>query len=286
MKKPDKIHLLIHGYKSLGKKSLAEEFLQILKDAGEIYLPSKIGMYEPIKTPYSVEDTIKLWVESEKEMNYGGSVMMTGSNQLSWSIDWKLDGSNSVSLWIATKSAIAKKGTEHLVALAKQLFIWANGVYGYGCHISQIHYTPGLNYRICLGGLSWMALFGDPYVKMFGKDVILTAPCKVEEFAENRFMLLTSDEPIDETPELIAVQEKVKKHLGEEVFYREEPPRQTPLTMEDLLAGKNKPSKEGYRSPDLSAYIKDSGITKDEGLIAKVNDDGTIATYKVKPEKN
>ena len=49
----------------------------------------------------------------------------------------------------------------------------------------------------------------------------------------------------------------------------------TILIMEDIMVGKYKPCKESYRSPNLSGHIKDSGTTKDEGLIAKVNDDGT-----------
>jgi hypothetical protein len=128
-----------------------------------------------------------------------------------------------------------------------------------------------------------MNLFAKPYVKLFGRDVIETVPCMIEEFAEDCFMLLTAETPIKANPELLEIQRRVKIHLGENAFCRlDEIP--TFLTMEDLRAGRDRPSTEGYRSPDLSGYLKDSGTKKDEGLIAVVNDDGTITTYKVEPK--
>lgn len=283
-KKPDDVDLTIYGFRTFGEERFAEEFFEMLQDANPAYLPHKIGMYEPIRTPFSMEEAKKMWVESENVKKFYGGIMMKGRKTYA-SISWKNDNSNIIGLDISRNLVIKNNGTGKFVGLAKKLFIWANGVYGHVCHSSNIIYTPGLNFRTCLGGIGWMTLFGPPYVEMFGKEVLQSAPCKVEEFAENYFMLLTSDEPTEKNPELLEIQEKVKKHLGEDVFCRKEP-HKTNLTMEDIIAGKNRPSTEGYRSPDLSAYIKDVGKKdEDEGIVVKINDDGTMETYKVKPEK-
>ncbi|ACV61772.1 hypothetical protein Dtox_0875 [Desulfofarcimen acetoxidans DSM 771] len=284
-KKSDDVYLTIYGYKTFGEEHFAEEFFQMLNDANPAYLPHKIGMYEPIKTPFSMEEAKKMWVESEKVGKFYGGIMLKG-RKTRGDISWKNDNSNIVGLVMSRELVIKNNGTKNFIELAKKLFLWSNGVYGYTCHISNLIYTPGLSHETCLGHITWMTLYGPPYVEMFGKEVIQTAPCKVEEFAKDHFILLTSDEPMEINPEMLEIQERVKKHLGEDAFCRKEPFRTEPLTMEDLIAGRDSPSTEGYRSPDLSSYTTDSGKKdEDEGLVVKINDDGTMTTYTVKPEK-
>lgn len=278
----DDIDMFIRGFGSPGDAQSAEEFLQMLQEAGERFVPTKLGLGEPLRTPYSIENAKKMWVESGENRPYGG-ILFKGPSMFG-SSDWNnRDNSNSFSLTISSKFVMVDEGLKRFTTFAKKVFIWCNGVYGYTTHDLSSIYSPGLDYKTCLGGITWMNLFGKPYVKMFGREVIETAPCKVEEFAEDCFMLLTAEEPIRANPELLQIQEKVKNHLGKGAFCR---PDTTPkfLTMEDLRAGKDRPSTEGYRSPDLSTYLKDPGTKKDEGLIAVVNDDGTIKTYKVEPE--
>jgi hypothetical protein len=278
----DDIHIHIRGFGPRGDVKSAEEFFQMLQEAGEKYLPAKLGIGEPLKIPYTMENAKKTWLESGKDRPYGG-ILFKGPS-LFGSIDWN-NRDNSSLFWmtIASKFVLSDRGVERFIALTKKLFTWSNGVYGRAHHRSNSIYTPGLDYKTCLGGITWMNLFGKPYVNMFGRDVIETAPCKVEEFAEDCFMLLTAKEPIRANPELLEIQERVKSHLGRDAFCRPDT-RPKFLTMEDLRAGRDRRSTEGYRSPDLSGYLKDPGTKKEEGLIAVVNDDGTITTYKVEPE--
>ena len=278
----DSMDLLIRGFGSPGDMKSAEEFFQMLHKAGEKYMPARLGLAEPLKAPYSMENAKKMWLDSGENRPYGG-ILFKGP-ALFGSSNWNnRDNSNLFGLTIASTLVTTEKEVEKFIGYAKKLFVWSNGVYGNAHHSSNSIYTPGLDYRTCLGGITWMNLFGKPYVKMFGRDVIETAPCKVEEFAENCFMLLTEKKPIRANPELLEIQERVKNHLGKDAFCR---PDACPkfLTMEDLRAGRDRPSTEGYRSPDLSEYLKDSGAKKGEGLIAVVNDDGTITTYEVEPK--
>lgn len=95
------------------------------------------------------------------------------------------------------------------------------------------------------------SFFGLPYVEMFGRETIKTVPCLVEEIGADQFMFLTSEEPREETAELLAIQERVEKHLGKEVFFRhkEEDKKQKIFTMEEIRQGKDIPDTNGYRAP-------------------------------------
>jgi hypothetical protein len=276
------VHLLIRGAGHLGKKELAEEFFLMLQEIGNKCVPTRIGICEPIKIQYSMENAIKLWVASEKDSKWGGGIIFKGPSKLLGMVDWNnVDNSNDFSLQISLKAILPNKGISKLVTFAKKLFIWSNGYYGHAYHGSKPIFSSGLGCRTCLPGISWLNLFGKPYVKMFGADVIESAPCYVEKFAENSYMLLTSEEPSRVTPDLLEKHELVKNHLGKEAFDRKDTPRQPVYTMEDIRAGKHLRSTEGYRSPDLSEYLKDTTKKKKDELFVAVNDDGTLSSFKV-----
>lgn len=282
-KVPDNnIDIIIRGFGPYGDIKSGEEFFQILEISGDKYIPTRIGLEDPLRYVYSLNNAKKIWVASDANSTYGGILF---NNKLMFgSIEWnKKNNSNMFMMSIVSKCISTVKDIEILISIVKKVFLWCNGVYGNVRHASNSIYTPGLDYKTCLGGITWINLFGKPYVDMFGRDVILTAPCKVEEFADNCFILSTAEKPIRVNPDLLEVQERVKNHLGKDAFCRKgEVP--TFLTFEELRAGKDRPSTEGYRSPDLSGYLKDSGRNKEEGLIAVVNDDDTITTYKVEPK--
>jgi hypothetical protein len=59
-KKPDDIYLTIYGFKTFGEEYFAIEFFQMLLEANDAFLPHKIGMFEPIRTPFSMEEAKKM----------------------------------------------------------------------------------------------------------------------------------------------------------------------------------------------------------------------------------
>ncbi len=257
----DSVSLLIRGFRYLGVEKLAQEVFEILEEAGEEYKPVKLGTGEPLSIPYTIENAKKTWLKSVINQKYG-SILFKGTSMFG-RVGWNIpDNSNNISLKIATNFLTTNIGVQQFITLVKELFLLSNGVYGNAHHSSNSIYSSGLDYRTCLPGITWMNLFGKPYVKLFGRDVIETAPCEVEEFAENCFLLLTADKPVIANPELLEIQEKLMNHLGKDAFDRKDP-RKTFLTMEDIQAGRDCPSTEGYRSPDLSEYLKGSGIPEE-----------------------
>lgn len=277
------VHLLIRGAGHLGKIELADEFFCMLQELGEKCMPTRLGISEPMKVKFSMENAKKLWLESEEDGKWGGGILFKGPSGLLGSVDWNnVDNTNYSSLRIASRVILSGKGIKTFIAFAKKLFVWSNGFYGHAYHGSKPIYSSGIGYRTCLPGISWMTLFGKPYAKMFGADVIESSPCYVERFSEYSYMLLTSEEPSRVTPELLEKHEIVKRHLGIEAFDRKDTPRQPVYTMEDIQAGRHLPSKDGYRSPDLSEYIKESTTLKNDELFVVVNDDDTLSSFKVK----
>jgi len=237
------VGIVIHGFRMLNNIKDVEIFQRMLKDLGSEFIPKRIGMYEPFKTPYTDEAVKNMWLNSPNELNGIGSLHFQ-SKTLSGYITWSPDNSNRLSFDI---SLSALKDHQRLINFSKQAFLWLNGVYGEGFHFTQIgvNYTPGYSFDKCIGGITWMTLFGLPYVSMFGKETIETAPCMVEEFAENCFMLLTSKEPREPDEEILERQQKVKLHLGEDAFYKGNIDEITPENKKII-----------YRAPDLSGYWK------------------------------
>ncbi len=287
-KKPDEIHLAILGYKTFTDEKYADEFFQILKEADDRYVPLKVGDGEPLRIPFNMENARKAWMETNKRMpGYGGPMFRGRSmDEYYGDIIWRPDESNIISFWMEREFMKANSGVARFIELAKKLFLWSNAVYGYACHSSNL--PDSCHFQECLGGITWMTLFGPPYVEMFGRDTILTAPCIVEEFAENRFILLTSEEPQEKNAQILKTQKKVKKHLGKDAFYREDIFARHTFTLEELKAGIDQPNKKKkYRAPDFSSYLKPipTDFKKPEGIIYEVKDDGSVEIHEIKQGK-
>lgn len=253
----DGLSLIIWGFRLPNDDDISE-LLGIMKGVSEWLSPEKIGAYGANYKSIDGNSPKEVWFQSKRYyekfrgISGGGSIDFKGKKprSLYGSVHWDHFGFNSIAIYISMKYIQIYIGYPKFLELAKQLFIWFNGFWGYSHHPSQlwIHCHSGINHESCLGGITWLTLFGLPYEEMFGKEKLMSVPCRVEEFVDNKFMLLTSNEPIEETLDLLRLQESVRKHLGEDAFYRHEEEAKRPDT--DLKG----PSKEGYRAPDFAKY--------------------------------
>jgi hypothetical protein len=271
-----KVHLLTKGFGSLANPGSAEHFLNILEGLGDTFQIERFSYSEPMKHDYDKVSFIRLWYNSETKNGFG-TIMFRGK-YFNGDITW--DGfENKVSFAFALDEILKSKKTNTIVNFMKNIYLWSNAVYGYGRHSAQSQYMPGIDYKTCIANLTWMTLLGLPYVQMFGKEKILSAPCRVEEISENNYMLLTSDEPMFPNEELLALQNSIKIHLGERAFYKEEKNRPKVFTLEDIRAGKDRLDISNYQSPDFSAYP-----TKERsgGMVAVQRPDGGFDFHKTK----
>jgi len=246
------IKVVIRGFKNLGKENLCEDFFNIIDELGSNIRPTKIGINEPLRNPYSLEYVKKMWSESAK-LKHGKGIIFKSKSGFG-SVSWRGDNSNIISLNIKQNVLLNKKNIDKLIVAVKKIFIWANGVYGYVYHSSMPVYSSGLSYKICLPGIAWLNLFGLPYINLFSSEIIESSPCFVEKFADNYYLLILSEMPEIYSSAEINKQEIVKNHLGKDAFDRKDI-KQTYFTFEEIREGKDIPSKEGYRSPDFTEYI-------------------------------
>lgn len=254
----DELRLIIRGFRLLSNEDNILELMKIMNGVSEWLSIQKIGSY--MEKYRLVDDNApkEVWLQSKRDykkfrgISGGGLVGFKGikPSLLNGNIYWDHYGFNDIVIYISMKYIQRYIGYPKFLKLVRQLFAWLNGFWGYSHHPSQswVHYHPGINHEVCLGGITWLTLFGLPYEEMFGKEKLMSVPCRVEEFADNKFMLLTSDEPIEEMLDLLRLQESIRKYLGAEAFFRHEEEAKRPDT--DLKGA----SKEGYRAPDFAKY--------------------------------
>jgi hypothetical protein len=276
LKFDDELNLYIHGFRKIYDEKNVLDFYRIFQEISEELVPQKIRAYAEKWNLYNSESSKKIWIKSSEIYKKfrggifgGGDVSFQGKKPRLYygCVNWEFNGYNNIFISISMKYIESTIGYNKFLELIKRLFIWCNGFYGYGKHPSQysIHSTPGLDYETCIGGISWLTLFGAPYVELFGKETLKTVPCIAEEFNEDQFLLLTSEEPIEATPELLALQERVRKHLGEDAFFRhaEEAKR--------AKMGYDAPDETGYRAPDFAKWY---GTTLDDVRNGIVRENG------------
>ncbi|MCA9700924.1 MAG: hypothetical protein KC431_25590, partial [Myxococcales bacterium] len=77
--------------------------------------------------------------------------------------------------------------------------------------------------RRCLPNFHWGMIFGPPYIDLFGRDVLLSAPAhRVRELPSGQILIqLTEDLRDLETdyPRVAAARERVKDYLGRDAFW-------------------------------------------------------------------
>ena len=272
-KGPEKVTLIINGFRKQGEREIGREFFQILQDVDTLFLPTSIE-----RKPFSMDLAENYWKNALSTKEIIAYCYFKG--KINGNVGWRLlDNSVKIILTASLQFIQKKCGTKKFEELAKKLFLWSNGVYGFSFHSSRHIVPSGIGYQTCLFDISWMTLLGPPYVKMFGKEKLQSAPCDVEEFADDYFMLLASKEPVFVTRELNESYQKIKTHLGVDAFYRHDAPARRRYTFEEVRAGIYLPSKEGYRSPDLSEYMNNPDY-KEEGMILVINKDGTKTIIK------
>ena len=94
-----------------------------------------------------------------------------------------------------------------------------------------------LDIAIALPTLFWITVFGPPYVEMFGKEKLFSAPAfRVEEVQKDQILIQLTERPEDvkrDLPRVLAVRDAVIDHIGRDAFF-------------DVEAGLN----GDYRVPD------------------------------------
>jgi hypothetical protein len=216
--------------KVLASRDDARALLRLLCQSVPELAPEYYGNFEPLTerfNPADLENALKAWkypfLWKRRRPRSEGSVWMENPNM-------------HTSIYILTQS--------HSVDLSKLCAFLQASVLLLGADFGYLHlvteaesaspnahdmltpFCPGLTtheLRKHLPNLCWATVFGPPYVELFGRERILSAPASiVEEFAQNTICIQLSESLLDlqsKYDEVNAVRQAVKKHLNCDAFF-------------------------------------------------------------------
>jgi hypothetical protein len=197
------------------------------------FIPQKYGNYEPIRTPFTPETmdvaVANSWGKSpflwtRKKPQHLGRVWFGQPNvpHLHSSVMLQaapvVETVASLTAWVQREAQelqcdLAYVHLEHTDRPLSQTDPEYSAVSGYTTH----------ELVKCLPGLPWVTIFGLPYIRLFGRSTLLSAPCPVvQEVGSDHIMLqLTSSvtEVLVDHALVEAVQHRVIQHLGPKAFF-------------------------------------------------------------------
>jgi hypothetical protein len=215
--------MTLYTTKNIGTREYAVRFFGILGKYN--ILPDKIGRYEPLRAPYSLEEAVKLWMfigGTMPDFRRGGLIGKKKEPNIQFDTDWTIGeraNVNSVTIWFTRKSFQQIRNS--IDSLFKDLIIAIDSFYGYISDYyakDRQHVTGSIETR--MHGIFWCNYFGDVYVKFFGKDKILSAPWfKIEILDQNKIITYLAKEPTDRRLiKSTELENKLKEYLGDDSF--------------------------------------------------------------------
>ena len=224
----------IRSLKDFQDAKLAERVLEEINEAGKDFIPVFYGEYEPLKLKYDSADPaplIRLWMD---ERDGGAGAQRTVAEAMllmekkkkpktSYQMHWQKDQQarfNYLTLAVDIDYLRNQKSFRRFMDLGTRLLlllepvqanIWNEMIPGW--------YSP-INMRVRHPELGWINYFGRPYIDLFGRERLLSAPCyRTFEIGEDIIGLQMSEDLFQPIPS--EVRYAVKQHLGEDAFVEE-----------------------------------------------------------------
>ncbi|WP_079506434.1 hypothetical protein [Mesobacillus jeotgali] len=230
----DLINLNIMSLKDFQDAELATNVMEKISQYGKDFIPNKYGLYQPLKNKYdakSIDNVVKLWMNEENNINnrenlyLAGQVLMEkkGGHKVSYQIRWEKDNQarfNFFNLSVETVYLKNEKNYEKFLNLCNDLILLLEPVHGEIVNLSFKGWDAPKNLTVRHPELNWMVFFGRPYIDLFGKESLITAPCcSVHTLNENIIGMQLTENLFNPIPS--SVRSSVKKYLGEEAFVEE-----------------------------------------------------------------
>ncbi|HEV2474607.1 MAG TPA: NTF2 fold immunity protein [Chthonomonadales bacterium] len=216
----------------LTSRAEASEVLGLLENVYSGLRPEKYGHLEPIRTPFDREAVLRAWPDvffwRHRQPSVTGCLFPKLPNR----------ANSYLHAWITISVGLFKAD----VASVKRFLSAASGQLN--AHFAFAHYlTEGdqalgranrtiSDNGVCVSAhtilksipdLYWITVLGTPYVQIFGRDRLLSAPAyRVEELENGAFLLQLSEHPLDAEKDYEAVNRvrlALKQHLDCNVFF-------------------------------------------------------------------
>lgn len=276
------IQFQLHTTRSLGSEPIAENFVDLLLRYDGLYLPERWDTEDRARLRRSFEhssrrDLIEAWTAKDDWKTLIFSRKQPSKIELS--VDMKSFAGakfDQVLGFIHQNHFRNSAQDETLLNFVIDISSLITVDYGFIAHTRQERrQSPALTPAERLPGIYWANLFGRPYIKFFGRDKLLSAPCyQVREIHRDLILLLTADSPNSDA--LIrndAVVNEIKAYLNQNAFAGPNFPNE-PCAVPEFQF------KDKRRAPEVVAPI-----SPEERLI-QLRDDLVAKGYKVIDENS
>ncbi len=237
------VFLKVLTAKNLESRKRGREFLKLLMQTNPDLLPEFYNYYEPINIPYDiqhVDEVLNAWQQSILFRRRGkprllGMVFVGRGPRV---------GHHSISLDVAAGYFRQPEKVAATLNLMRELCNWCQPNFAYlhflqpqEVELGRLTRTTspsgrtGKRWRLSIGreifsylpDLYWLTIFGPPYVKLFGRERLLSAPAyRVEELPYGMVWIQLSESPLDmrdRYDELHAQRQAIKAHLNQNAFF-------------------------------------------------------------------
>lgn len=213
----------------LTRQTIAEEILNGMKGNG--FMPDKMGLFEPLKQPFTEEGLLKMWMlenpgcyEEEVGMTgtAGGCMIKSKKPTILLCTSWwdcpNKEPINDITLFFTKATFI--KNQQQIENLFRHIIQAANGFYGYITEDTAM-YRQGSGRMLIhkLPGIYWCNYFGQQIIEGLGKEKVAAVDWyKVEANEKEGLYSYIADTPFGEWVEDDIHEMRLKWQLGIKSF--------------------------------------------------------------------
>jgi hypothetical protein len=217
--------------KNFQDRNLAIKTINKINEYGESFIPDLFDVYEPVKRKYApknISDIIDLWINEEQntlnaiDSYAAGHLIMKKKkgSKVSYQMNWEKDNKASFNFFVVSQDISFLKKEENFnsfMSFCKELTELLEPVRGDIANYTFPDSHEPIDLQIRHPEIQWMNFFGKPYIDLFGREKLLSAPCyKVELINDNVIALQATENVFEPIPN--EVRTAIKKHLGENAF--------------------------------------------------------------------
>ncbi len=233
------INMFLLSTRNFQDRQFAKKIISMMNQH-PYFIPTLYDSVTPLKELFNIEnidEMVDTWMNTEMndrspDQNYAsGHFIARGKKAkrkkkctISYFASWIKNQQvnfNLLSIRWHAEEIIEQKLFDQVMLVCENFMNEVESVYGeIGIEHSNNNKNNPIDLRVRYPDLKWISLFGKPYIELFGRDQLLSAPCyKVHEFGANLIGLQLTESIVDDIP--FEVRSAVKKHLGEEAFVEE-----------------------------------------------------------------
>lgn len=230
----ERVSFSIRSLKDFQDAELADQVLQEINRAGKDFIPDVYGEDEGSKTekydPTHHELLIRHWADEGGmvgiQRSFSSSLLFMkrrGKPKTEYLMQWIKNQQatfNSLRFSVDLDFLRDKENLRRFMGLGERLLVLLEPVQGSIWNLMLPEWCGPIKLRVRHPELAWINYFGKPYIDLFGREQLLSAPCfRTFEIGKDIIALQMTENLFQPIPS--DVRSAVKKHLGEDAFVEE-----------------------------------------------------------------